>query len=137
VLLSFFSVQGWETARHPNRPGILAMQRGSSLLDIPLSDWAVIKLGKEAINGVARVIIDTKHFRGNFPESAMLEGCYDPEESNEAEWFPLIPRSRMSPDAEHVFERSKNQIDNSVRSITHVRVSIFPDGGISRVRIYG
>jgi allantoicase len=79
-------VVGWETARHPNRPGILAMKQGSTLLDIPLSDWAVLKLGKEAANGVARAIIDTKHFRGNFPESAMLEGCYDPEESkNEAD----------------------------------------------------
>ena len=107
------------------------------MLDIPLSDWAVIKLGKEAINGVQRVIIDTKHFRGNFPESAMLEGCYDPEETNDAEWFTLIPRTRMSPDSEHVFERSKDQITNFDKKVTHVRVSIFPDGGISRIRIYG
>ncbi|KAG7353021.1 allantoicase [Nitzschia inconspicua] len=128
---------GWETARHPNRPSILVLKKGSTLLDIPLSDWAVLKLGKEASNGVARVIIDTKHFRGNFPESAMLEGCYDPEESNKAEWFTLIPRTRMSPDAEHVFERSKNQMENADKIITHVRVSIYPDGGISRVRIYG
>jgi allantoicase len=115
------------------------MKQGSTLLDTPLSDWAVLKLGNEAANGVARAIIDTKHFRGNFPESAMLEGCYDPaeESKNEAEWFTLIPRSRMSPDAEHVFERCKNQIENSDKPITHVRVSIFPDGGISRVRIYG
>jgi allantoicase len=137
MIIIFHFMVGWETARHPNRPGILALQRGSSLLDIPLSDWAVIKLGKEASNGVARVIIDTKHFRGNFPESAMLEGCVNPEESNEAEWFTLIPRTRMSPDAEHVFERCKDQLENADRSITHVRVSIFPDGGISRVRIYG
>jgi len=109
------------------------------LLDIPLFDWAIIKLGKEANAGVVRIIVDTKHFRGNFPESAMLEGCYDPEEKNNdtTEWFTLIPRTRMSPDAEHVFERSKNQISNSDRPITHVRVSIFPDGGISRIRIYG
>jgi allantoicase len=113
------------------------MKEGSTLLDIPLSDWAVLKLGKQASKGVARVIIDTKHFRGNFPESAMLEGCYDPEESSTAEWFTLIPRTRMSPDAEHVFERSMNQVENSDKPITHVRVSIYPDGGISRVRIYG
>lgn len=112
-------------------------KRGSFLLDIPLFDWAILKLGKPATNGVARIIIDTKHFRGNYPESAMIEGCYDPDESSLGEWFPLIPRSRMSPDAEHVFERSKNQLENSTKSITHVRVSIYPDGGISRVRIYG
>jgi allantoicase len=115
----------------------LVRKEGSTLLDIPLSDWAVIKLGKESSNGVARIIIDTKHFRGNFPESAMVEGCYDPDESNNAEWFTLIPRTRMSPDAEHVFERSKNQITSSDKKISHVRVSIYPDGGISRIRVYG
>lgn len=146
---------GWETARHPNRPGILVQQRNSMLIDSPLMDWAIIKLGKEANQGVVRAIIDTRHFKGNFPESAMLEGCYVPataEESkrtgdgtaatttttlDDAEWFILVPRTRMSPDAEHVFERSKNQITNTDKPITHVRVSMFPDGGISRVRIYG
>ena len=144
---------GWETARHPNRPGILMRKRGSMLLDTPLSDWAIIKLGKEgASSGVARIILDTKHFRGNYPESVQVEGCYDPEDQGtttttiteaegddnaENEWFTLIPRSRMSPDAEHVFERSKDQVVNANIPVTHVRVSIFPDGGLSRVRIYG
>eukprot|EP00536_Pseudo-nitzschia_multiseries_P005452 jgi/Psemu1/318648/estExt_fgenesh1_pm.C_1020004 len=144
---------GWETARHPNRPGILKRQPGSKLLDTPLSDWAIIKLGCEGSSGVAKIILDTKHFRGNFPESVKVEGCYDPEEKGttmveagyrydpseegNGDWFTLVPRSRMSPDAEHVFERSKDQVQNAERSITHVRVSIFPDGGLSRVRIYG
>ena len=127
---------GWETARHPNRPGILITKSGSTLLETSLSDWAIIKLGKEARSGVARIIIDTKHFRGNFPESVMVEGCYDPDNEG-GDWFSLVPRSKMSPDAEHVFERSKNQIKNNDVTVTHIRVSIFPDGGISRVRIYG
>mmetsp|Transcript_11919 Transcript_11919/g.34181 ORF Transcript_11919/g.34181 Transcript_11919/m.34181 type:complete len:476 (-) Transcript_11919:160-1587(-) len=142
---------GWETARHPNRPGILKRQPGSTLLDTPLSDWAIIKLGCEGSSGVAKVILDTKHFRGNFPESVKVEGCYDPDETGtrvveggydpfeegNGDWFTLIPRSRMSPDAEHVFERSNDQLQNANIPITHVRVSIFPDGGLSRVRIYG
>jgi allantoicase len=145
---------GWETARHPNRPSILVRQRNSTLIDSPLMDWAIIQLGQGATHGVVRVIIDTKHFKGNFPESAMVEGCYSipssssSDEGNDttnsitlvddvSEWFTLIPRTRMSPDAEHVFERSKNQITNTDKPITHVRVSMFPDGGISRVRIYG
>jgi len=127
---------GWETARHPNRPGILITKRGSTLLDTPLSDWSILKLGKEATCGIARIILDTKHFRGNFPESVKVEGCYDPDEDG-GDWFSLVPRSKMSPDAEHVFERSKSQIRNEDEAVTHVRVSIFPDGGISRVRIYG
>jgi allantoicase len=144
---------GWETARHPNRPGILMMSSkecgsASGLLDTRLSDWAVLRLGKATPGGVARIILDTKHFRGNFPESVSVEGCYDPTEyhdeheqqqgeGGEQQWFSLIPRSKMSPDAEHVFERSKGQVENADKIVTHVRVSIFPDGGISRVRIYG
>lgn len=128
---------GWETARHPNRPGILTTKRGSTLLDTPLSDWSILRLGKEASVGVSRIILDTKHFRGNFPESVLVEGCYDPEEQDEGDWFSLIPRSKMSPDAEHVFESSKGQLENVDKPVTHVRVTIFPDGGISRVRIYG
>lgn len=128
---------GWETARHPSRPSILIKDPNTNLIDSPLMDWAILKLGKHAENGVARIILDTKHFRGNYPESVMLEGCYDPEGSNETEWFPLVPRTRMSPDAEHVFDRTKEQVQNSNRPITHVRLSTFPDGGVSRVRVYG
>lgn len=127
---------GWETARHPNRPGILTTKHDSTLLETSLSDWAILKLGKQAQSGVARIILDTKHFRGNFPESVAVEGCYDPDEQG-GDWFSLVPRSKMSPDAEHIFERSKNQIKNNDKAVTHIRVSIFPDGGISRVRIYG
>lgn len=109
-------------------------------------DWAVLKLGQAAPNGVARIILDTKHFRGNYPESVSVEGCL--AESGTADdivcqlqeeeaWFPLVNRTRMAPDAEHVFERDLDQLENATRALTHVRVSIYPDGGLSRVRIYG
>jgi allantoicase len=128
---------GWETARHPSRPPVLIKDPNTHLIDSPLMDWAVLKLGKPAESGVARVILDTKHFRGNYPESVMLEGCSNPDGSSEAEWFTLVPRTRMSPDAEHVFDRNKEQLHNSTRTVTHVRLSTFPDGGVSRVRVYG
>lgn len=128
---------GWETARHPCRPGILHKDPKTDLIDSPLLDWAVLKLGKEAKSGAQRIILDTRHFRGNYPESVMLEGCNDPEDLGTAEWFALITRTRMSPDSEHVFDRSKGQISNCTAPFTHVRLSIFPDGGLSRVRIYG
>ena len=128
---------GWETARHPCRPPVLVKNPETQLIDSPLMDWAILKLGKAAESGVARVILDTKHFRGNYPESVMLEGCYDPSESGNGAWFPLVQRTRMSPDSEHIFERSKDQLHNSNRPITHARLSTFPDGGVSRVRVYG
>jgi allantoicase len=129
---------GWETARHPNQPAILIKDPETHLIDSPLMDWAILKLGKVAEKGVARIIIDTKHFQGNYPESVRLEGCYNPSGSNnDAEWFPLVPRTRMSPDAEHVFDQTQEQLQNSTRVVTHVRLSSYPDGGVSRVRVYG
>ena len=137
---------GWETARHPDRPSIFVKDPSTGLIDSPLKDWSIIKLGQPAENGVARVILDTKHFRGNYPESVLVEGCYQPSSSEDQskfdhpelfEWFTLIPRTRMAPDSEHVFDRSKNQVHNATLPVTHVRITIFPDGGLSRVRIYG
>ena len=146
---------GWETARHPDRPAIWATDPKTGLMDTDLMDWAVLKLGKQANLGVSRIILDTKHFRGNFPESVQVEGCCassnteeedaavceappDKKDDNGAiQWFPLLPRTRMGPDAEHVFDRTSGSIINGDKPVTHVRVTIYPDGGLSRVRIYG
>jgi len=130
---------GWETARHPNRPSILIKDPKTQLIDSPLMDWAILKFGQVATNGVARVILDTKHFRGNYPESVMLEGCYCPVDNDVdgVEWFSLVARTRMSPDSEHVFERKQDQLLNATHPVTHVRLSTYPDGGVSRVRVYG
>ena len=134
---------GWETARHPNRPSIWNKDPTTGLMDSPLKDWAILKLGRSVSgdnNSISRIILDTRHFRGNFPESVLLEGtCWENthgEPSTDCDWFPLISRTRMSPDAEHVFDASLNQIENVHRPVTHVRVSIFPDGGVSRVRVF-
>lgn len=148
---------GWETARHPERPPVLIKCPTTNLVQSPLMDWAVLKLGMGGCDdsGISRIIIDTKHFRGNFPESVQLEGCdasanggasddavcaATPEttgENSAVEWFPLLHRSRMGPHREHVFDRNSSDLVNTQRRVTHVRVSIFPDGGLSRVRIYG
>lgn len=132
---------GWETARHPSRPSILVKDPKSNLVASSLMDWCVIKLGQVAGNGVSRVILDTKYFRGNYPESVLVEGCYVTDDAlndvDSVEWFPLVPRGRMAPDSEHVFDRHKGQILNGERKVSHVKVSIYPDGGLSRVRVYG
>jgi allantoicase len=138
---------GWETARHPDRPSVLVRDPTTNLVDSPLMDWAVIKLGMVASNGVARVILDTKHFCGNYPESVQVEACCtdlddamfttDLDASTGIEWFTLVPRGRMAPDSEHVFESSASQLVNTDRKVSHIKVSIYPDGGLSRVRVYG
>lgn len=130
---------GWETARHPCRLEVLIKDPETHLIASPLNDWCILKLGTTAKSGVARVILDTKHFFGNYPESVLLEACCCSDDVllDDATWFPLVERTRMSPNAEHIFERSKEQLKNSTEPVTHVRLSIFPDGGVSRVRIYG
>jgi len=146
---------GWETARHPDRPAIWAKDPKTGLMDTDLMDWAVLKLGRQAHLGVSRIILDTRHFRGNFPESVQVEGCCAPsntaeddaavceatpdkkDSSGAIQWFPLLPRTRMGPDAQHVFNRTSGSVINGDMPVTHVRVTIYPDGGLSRVRIYG
>jgi len=156
---------GWETARHPHRPAIVSKDPVTGLQDTPLMDWSVIKLGfggAKLEEGVSRIIVDTRHFKGNFPESVTVDGCcVDPEEvSDEAvftsageeknddskqheqkrksvEWFPLLKRTALTADAEHEFLRDYGHIANGRQDVTHVRISITPDGGLSRVRIYG
>lgn len=131
---------GWETARHPDRPSVWVKNKQTGLLNTPLMDWCILKLGHVA-DGLARIILDTKHFRGNYPESVQVDGCFVQSDDelldggHNVAWFPLVKRCRMSPDSEHVFDIG--QLANHERKVSHVKVYVFPDGGLSRVRVYG
>ena len=95
-------------------------------------DWVIIRLShKGKIN---RIYVDTCHFKGNYPDSCLIEGCMSDDESMEnANWELILPQSKLQADHEHYF---KNEVlSNNV--YTHVRLSIFPDGGISRLRLWG
>ena len=105
------------------------------------SDWSVIRLGAVA-EEVVSVVLDTCHFKGNFPESALVEGCYAPMAPgipDDAKWFPILARTRMKPHAEQSFAREQGLLtpESEGQLVSHVRLTIFPDGGISRIRIYG
>ena len=110
---------GWETKR----------RRG------PGYDWSVIKLGRQGTIG--RVEVDTAWFKGNFPESCSIEACNvvgsEPEDFSSLDWKEVLPRTRLQAHTRHFFE---DEIQ-SVGTVTHVRFNIFPDGGVSRLRIYG
>lgn len=110
---------GWETRR----------RRG------PGFDWAVVRLGAPGM--VSRVEIDTNHFKGNYPDSASLEACDAPGASladlREAHWVPLLPQAKLKADHRHFFTRELQPIGRA----THVRLNIFPDGGVSRLRVHG
>ena len=98
-------------------------------------DWVIVRLAHEGL--IDKVKIDTIHFKGNFPDSCLIEGCkISLDEENklsnpEIHWQTILPQSKLSADHEHNFESVNNN------SFTHVRLSIFPDGGVSRMRLFG
>ncbi|GAA5556708.1 allantoicase [Acinetobacter schindleri] len=93
-------------------------------------DWCIVKLG---VAGKIRGLdIDTTFFTGNYPASAALEACYAPsDELEQAEWQSLLPNSILGSSQHHIFHVESEQV------FTHIRLNIFPDGGVARLRIYG
>jgi len=79
------------------------------------------------------------HFKGNFPESFSLEACdvTDAQAAQElavsGNWKELISRTKLQADARHFFEKELQ----TARAATHVRFNIYPDGGVSRLRLFG
>eukprot|EP00729_Bicosta_minor_P006093 gene6093-9232_t len=138
---------GWETARRLDRPAILLPDEKGHL-KVPGNEWCVLKLGVPG--KVQKVVVSTTHFKGNFPESCKVEACaarassaggslgadqigLDGDECEAlGEWFDLVPRVKLTADADHTFAPS-----SSARTITHVRLTMYPDGGISRLRLLG
>ena len=97
---------------------------------IPGHDWCSIRLG--APGKIRALDIDTNHFTGNFPPFASLEACEitgDPDDSTE--WSELLTKSPLQGTSQNFFEVSGEQ------RWTHVRLHIYPDGGVARLRVYG
>jgi allantoicase len=112
-------MDGWETRRRRS-PGY---------------DWCIVRLGRPGI--IRRLLVDTSHFVGNAPESCSVDACAvagapAPERLAEgAEWVELLPRSAIRGDAHNPFP-----VDDE-RVFTHVRLNIYPDGGVARLRVHG
>jgi len=97
-------------------------------------DWCVIRLG---LPGILRgVDIDTSHFTGNFPSHASVESCSAPNgDWQHVEWSLALPKVRLQGGSHNLFD-----VDGSAGpsgSRTHVRLNIYPDGGVARLRVYG
>lgn len=97
-------------------------------------DWALIKLGvKGTIHGFD---VDTSHFVGNYPPAVSIEGCVSQSDDVEVlkglKWTEVLPATTLGPSSHHFFKAVSG--DNIW---THLRVNIYPDGGIARLRVYG
>ncbi|MEU9885556.1 allantoicase [Sphaerisporangium sp. NPDC051011] len=97
-------------------------------------DWAIVRLGMPG--KVRRVVVDTAWFTGNHPPYASVEACAagghpSVQEVRDAEWTEIVPRSPLTGDALHEFPVACDHV------FTHVRLNIFPDGGVSRLRVHG
>jgi allantoicase len=112
---------GWETARRR----------------VPGNDWVVLALGQVGI--VEKIEIDTAHFKGNYPDRVSIQAAYvsggvaESIATQSLYWDSLLAEQKLQMDKQHYF----TELNTDMGVITHIRVNIFPDGGISRVRLHG
>jgi allantoicase len=113
---------GWETARRRTAG----------------NDWVVLALGHAGV--IDEVEIDTVHFKGNYPDRASLQAAFvsvpgAPDELARAseKWPVLLAETRLGMDRQHYFRNELARLG----PVTHVRLSIYPDGGVSRLRLCG
>ncbi len=113
--------QGWESRR----------RRG------PGHDWVILRMGRPGL--IEKIEVDTNHFKGNYPDRCSIDGCYAPGEAvdlltwSQYEWTTLMEQQKLGPHERHYFE--DEIVDGG--PFSHVRLNIYPDGGVSRLRVYG
>ncbi|MDA9674330.1 allantoicase [Alphaproteobacteria bacterium] len=94
------------------------------------NDWAILKLGSSGI--ISKIEIDTSYFTGNFPPFFSLEGIYSKTEPNkDSNWKSLIAKTNLVGDCKNNFEL------NLKEKFNFVKLQIFPDGGVARIRLFG
>ncbi|MGB6182717.1 MAG: allantoicase [Rhodococcus sp. (in: high G+C Gram-positive bacteria)] len=97
-------------------------------------DYAIVRLGAAGI--VHGVVVDTAFFRGNYPpevsvEAASIEGYPSAQDILKAQWHTIVAKSPAEGDTANLYVVEDN------RRWTHVRLSIYPDGGVARLRVHG
>jgi allantoicase len=117
---------GWETRRRRGP--------GGTLPEDTEHDWVIVRLG---VPGVVRaIVVDTSFFTGNYPQTCSADACSASGYPSAADlaggvWEEIVARGLLTGDARHEFGVS------SRRRFTHVRLNIFPDGGVARLHVHG
>jgi len=114
-------MDGWETRRR-RTPG---------------HDWCIVKLGLPGI--IHSIVVDTAFFRGNYPSHCWIDGCGLPPGADPAAadvvWQSVLGRTELAGDTRNAFTIPSSPPHE--RRVTHVRINIFPDGGVARLRVLG
>lgn len=113
--------EGWETSRRRDDG----------------NDWVLVRL--VAPGRIRLVELDLTHFKGNAPAAARLRGldaaAADP--TDPASWVEILPRTALQPDTRHRFPLDRFGGEGATRTIRMVRLDVFPDGGMARLRLPG
>jgi len=138
---------GYNNAHYGNVNALLSEGRGTTMGDgwetrrrrIPGHDFIIIELGKSGL--ISSIEIDTCHFKGNFPDRASIQTIDLKNENDKlkaiessSEWQFLLGEKKCKADYIHSF--GKDDLLHQ-KTVSHVRLNIYPDGGVSRLRIFG
>jgi len=130
---------GWETSRRMDRPAVFTKD-AAGVPQMRGNEWCILQLGKAG--QARRLTLDSLWFKGNYPESVAVEGINAPTLGLDAAaltkasgWFTLLPRTPGWPNAPRDFTKDQGLVVD--KDITHIRVTIFPDGGLARLRLWG
>lgn len=103
----------------------------------PGHDWCILRLGLPGV--IHAFVVDTSFFTGNYPSHCWIDGCGLPPGADPAspqiEWHPILGRSELSGDTRNTFQLAPGP--HGERRYTHLRLNIFPDGGVARLRVMG
>lgn len=110
---------GWETKR----------SRGEH------TDWVIIKLGLPGV--IERLVVDTAHFRGNFPQKVQIYAAVDDPAPGTETWTEILPPQKTGPDKEHEYGADVLRNAGGGRVYSYVKLVIIPDGGVKRIRVFG
>ena len=96
----------------------------------PGHDYLIIKLGKPG--SISKVNVDTSHFNGNQPSMISIEACNSKSNNiKNFKWKSLLGKKKTKANSPHIFKTSSKSV------FTHIKLNIFPDGGVARLRLYG
>ena len=96
----------------------------------PGHDYLIVKLGKPG--SISKVNVDTSHFNGNQPSMISIDACNSKSNNIKSfKWKNLVSKKKTKANSHHIFKTSSKSV------FTHIKLNIFPDGGVARLRLYG